>query len=75
MIAPTLPSADELRPHLARLEATPGSVLLIAVELPGTQNFCRVTCGFFDAGERKALRAALARCRKKRGTLKDCSGS
>lgn len=63
---PVLPSVEELRPQLDRLEATPGSVILIAVEKPDAQNFPRVTFGFFDAKERKALRAALTRCRKAR---------
>jgi ATP-dependent DNA ligase len=67
MIAPTLPTHDELRQNLARLESQPGSVILIAVEYPReTQNFCRVSTGFFDADERKALRAALTRCKKTR---------
>jgi hypothetical protein len=66
MIPPTLPTTEELKPHLDRLERTPGSVLLIALELPESQNFARVGIGFFDDAERKALHAALTRCRKRR---------
>lgn len=66
MIPPKLPSAEELKPQLERLERTPGSVVLIALELPTSQNFCRVGVGFFDAAERNALHVALARCRKRR---------
>ncbi len=66
MIAPNLPTQDDLKPQLERLEETPGSVVLIALELPSTQNFCRIGVGFFNAEERKALRAALARCKKRR---------
>lgn len=68
MNAPKLPTIEELHAQLARLEATPGSVILIAVEYPReTQNFCWATWGFFDAEERKALRAAIIQCRKRRG--------
>jgi hypothetical protein len=66
MIPPAFPTAEELAPQLERLERTPGSVLLIALELPTTQNFCRVGVGFFDAAERKALHVALTACRKRR---------
>ena len=34
MLPPTLPSHEDLAPHLQRLEAEPGSVILIALELP-----------------------------------------
>ena len=61
MIPPRFPDPTELQPLLEKLEAYPGSVVLLAIEQPEVCNFCRVT---FD--ERKALRRALEVCRRKR---------
>lgn len=71
MIVPTLPPTAELQPHLDRLERNPGSIILLAIEVPEVCNFARVTVGWFDAEERKALRAALERARKKRAQSHD----
>ena len=59
MIPPTFPSAEQLRPVLEKLEAHPGSVVLLAIEGGAICNFCRVTVAWFSAEERKALRRAL----------------
>ena len=66
MIPPTLPSVCELQTQLDKLEACPGSVLLIAVELPSNQNFHRVTWAWISAAERKTLKRSLTTARKKR---------
>jgi hypothetical protein len=50
MLPPILPSNDELTPQLQRLETEPGSVILIALELPETQNFPRVQVGYGAIG-------------------------
>jgi hypothetical protein len=50
-----------------RLVATPGGVLLISVEVaPEHRNYPLVSFAVFDAQERKALRAALLKIKKKR---------
>lgn len=60
MIAPRLPSHDELRPFLDRLESNPGSVVLIAVEWQrDVKNYAEAKVGFFDADARARLRRAL----------------
>ena len=66
MIPPTWPSAAELQPALDKLEAHPGSLVLLAIEQPEVCNFCRVTFAWLSADERKALRRALEVCRRKR---------
>ena len=56
-----------LAPWVARLVGTPGGVLLIAVDVaPERRNYPLVSFAVFDAKERKALRAALLRAKKKR---------
>ena len=60
MIAPKLPALEDLATELETLEIYPNSIVLIAIE------DCRVTWGWFSAAERKALRAALERARKRR---------
>ena len=67
MIEPKLPTADDLKPSLEKLEANPGSVVLIAVELAESHcNFARCSWGWFSGQERKALRRALETARRKR---------
>ncbi len=68
MIPPTLAlSRSSFGPALEKLEANPGSVILIAVESAEAHcNFCRVTWAWLSREERKALRAALLKAKKKR---------
>jgi hypothetical protein len=64
VIAPDLPNAEQLRPALEKLEAVPGSVVLLAIEsAEPCCNFCRVTVAWLAPEERKALRRALEVCR------------
>jgi hypothetical protein len=65
VIAPKLPALEDLAPELEKLEIYPNSIVLIAIE------DCRVTWGWFSAAERKALRAALERARKRRGAAEN----
>ena len=59
-----------MAPCIDRLVATPGGVLLIAVDVaPERRNYPLVSFAVFDAQERKALRAALLRAKKKRETV------
>ena len=60
MITPKLPGLENLAPELEKLEIYPQSIVLIAIE------DCRVSWGWFSAAERRALRAALERARKRR---------
>jgi hypothetical protein len=66
MTSPLVPDLEALKPWLDRLEANEGSVVLIALESFQTRNDCRCTIGWFNADEKKALRSALIKCRKKR---------
>jgi hypothetical protein len=66
VIAPDLPNAEQLRPVLEKLEAHPGSLVLVAIEQPEVCNFCRVTWSWLLREERKALKAGLERARQKR---------
>ena len=60
-----------LASHIDRLVALPGGVLLICVEVaPNRRNYPSVSYGVFDANERKALRAALEHCRRRRESTK-----
>lgn len=60
MMPPRLPLPAELRQFLDRLEANPGSVVLIAIEWPREmQNFPRVGIAWFDSEARKRLKRAL----------------
>jgi hypothetical protein len=68
MISPSLPTAAHLQPLLDKLEANPGSVILIALDQPEACNFARVTSAWFSPEERNALKAALARVRKRQGS-------
>jgi hypothetical protein len=74
MIHPTLPPISELQPHLDKLEANQGSVVLIAIEVPEVCNFSRVTVGWFSKGERDALRKALLKARAKRQSHQEGRG-
>jgi hypothetical protein len=65
------PAISELQPQLEQLEANPGSVLLLAVEMAESQcNFCRVTWAWLSKQERRTLKSALERARKKRAALR-----
>jgi len=70
VIPPALPTACELQTQLDKLEASPGSVLLIAIELPSNQNYCRTTWAWLSAAERQTLKRSLTTARKKRGEAK-----
>jgi hypothetical protein len=60
MIPPTFPSTEQLQPELEKLEAHPGSIVLLAIEpAEAHSNFCRVTVAWLSADERKALRRVL----------------
>lgn len=66
MIPPQLPGPSELAPYLQKLEAHPGSIILVAIEVPEVCNFARTTCTWLSREERKAIRVALERCRRRR---------
>ena len=53
MIPPKLPTIADLREQLKKLEANPGSIVLIALESFETRNDCRVTTSWLSAEERK----------------------
>jgi hypothetical protein len=61
-----LPAPQDLAPWIEKLEAAPGSVVLIAVEQPEVCNFARCTAAWLSREERTVLRRALERCRKQR---------
>ena len=69
MIPPILPTVEDLRPQLDRLEANPDSVILLPIEQPEVCNFGRVTWAWLSKAERQTLKAALERARKKSGPL------
>jgi hypothetical protein len=53
--------------HISALIEKPGGVLLISVEVaPERRSYPEVRFAVFDAVERKALRAALLKAKKKR---------
>ena len=59
-----------MAPWVDRLVATPGGVLLLAVEVaPQRRNYPFLSFAVFNAVKRKALRAALLRAKKKRETV------
>ena len=67
VISPRLTDPAELQPALEKLEAYPGSVVLLAIEKgEPVCNFCRCTWAWLSSTERKALKAALIRARKHR---------
>ena len=64
MIPLTLPSVEQLRPELQKLESAPGSVILIAVEqAEARRNFCKCTWAWLSKEERRTLKTALERAR------------
>lgn len=75
MIPPKLPGPTELGPRLQQLYRHPGSVILIAIEQPEVCNFTRTTFAWLSREERKALRTALERARKKREKSHDVDHS
>ena len=61
----------QLAPYVDDLVSKPGGVLLLAVTIePERQNYPDLAFAVFDATERKALRRALERCRRKRALLR-----
>ena len=57
-----LPNVADLQSHLDRLEANPGSVILLAIQMAEPCcNFTRCTCAWLSKAQRKALRLALER--------------
>lgn len=66
MIPPTLPSLEELEPLLQKLALQPGSIVLVAFESFQDRNDCRVSYAWLSAAERRVLRTALERERKRR---------
>jgi hypothetical protein len=66
MIHPKLPGPIELGPYLEKLDRHPGSLVLVAIEIPEVCNFTRTTWAWLSREERKALRRALEGARKKR---------
>lgn len=72
MIAPRLPSMQELQPLLDRLTAENGSCVIIALHWPRSasgqefQNYAEVGTAFFTKDETDALRSALHRAKLKR---------
>jgi hypothetical protein len=75
MIPPKLAGPTELGPCLNQLERHPGSVVLVAVEIPEVSNFTRTTWVWLSREERKALRRALEQCRGKREKSRDVDRS
>jgi hypothetical protein len=70
VIEPKIPTVAELKPWLSRLDANPGSVVLIALESFDTRNDCRVTIGWLSKEERQSLKAGLERARRRRQVRK-----
>ena len=62
----SLPTPEELRPSLDRLEANAGSIVLIVIEVPEICNFTRTMITWLSKQEREALRRALLKARAKR---------
>ena len=61
-----LPTAEDFQPQLDRLEANPGSVILVAIEQPEVCNFAHCTVAWLSREERKTLKIALENARQKR---------
>jgi hypothetical protein len=60
MIPPPLPTNEQLESYLAKLEANPGSVVLLAITYdPECQNYAELRVGWFNADARKRLHRAL----------------
>ena len=71
MIFPEFPKRDALLPSLRKPKARPGSVILLAIKQPEVCNFGTAPC----REERKTLKAALERARKKRAQSESRDGS
>ena len=69
-----LPTPQDLAPWIQKLEAVPGSVVLIAVEQPEVCNFARCTAAWLSREERKTLKTALEKARRKRALLRQEAG-
>jgi hypothetical protein len=66
MIPPILPTTAELQPFLAKLEASSGSVVLIAITWNRDgENYAKAEVGFFNADARARLKRAI-RAEKRR---------
>ncbi len=59
------PTSESLTPSLDKLKASPGSLILVAIDRDKF-GFANVTFGWFSAEERKSLRGALQRAKAKR---------
>jgi hypothetical protein len=70
MIFPKLPGPTELAPYLQQLENHPGSLVLLAFEVPSTCNFARCTAAWLSREERRTLKATLEKARKRRALLR-----
>ena len=66
MIPPRLPTLEELGALLEKLSTHPGSIMVICCESFRTRNDCRVTAAWLSESERKVVRSALERVRKRR---------
>jgi hypothetical protein len=62
----SLPSTQTLKPWLKLLAASPGSCVIIAIELPLDSNHPRVAYAWLSEKERVSLRKALIRVNKSR---------
>ena len=62
----TLPSTQMLKPWLKHLAASPGSCVIIAIELPFESNIPRVAYTWLSEKERVSVRKALVRVNKSR---------
>jgi hypothetical protein len=62
----SLPSPQMLKPWLKHLAASPGSCVIIAIELPLDSNKPRVAYAWLSEQERVSLRKALVRVNKSR---------
>ena len=61
------PTESELQPYLEKLAANRDGVILVAIAADEVApDFANASVGFFNAGERATIKAALIRCRKKR---------
>ena len=67
MIPPHLPSATDLGAEFEKLDADPGSCIVIEIRKAEKEcNFGKVTWAWISKEERAALRSALLKCRRKR---------
>jgi uncharacterized membrane protein len=62
----TLPSTEMLKPWLKHLAASPGSCVIIAIELPLETNTPRVAYAWLSESERVSVRKALRNVNKSR---------